>query len=162
MIQINTLQITPEILGLISEIDEFKGAWRAFGTLAPERLSALRRVATIESIGSSTRIEGSRLSDREVEKLLSNLEIKSFETRNAQEVAGYAETMELIFLSWEEITLTENRIKQLHRDLLKHSEKDEYHAANTRHRPTASPLLTIAENRLASYLKKPLHSIRRA
>jgi hypothetical protein len=52
----NVLQITPEILNLIAELDEFKGAWQAFGTLAPERLSALRRVATIESVGSSTRI----------------------------------------------------------------------------------------------------------
>lgn len=72
MIQTDGLKITPEILGLIAELDEFKGAWRALGRLAPERLSALRRVATIESIGSSTRIEGSKLSDREVEKLLSN------------------------------------------------------------------------------------------
>src|SRR6202142_1218872 len=127
MIQPASLQITPEILGLISELDEFKGAWRALGTLAPERLSALRRVATIESIGSSTRIEGSKLSDREVEKLLGNLEIKSFHTRDEQEVAGYAETMELIFQSWGEITLTENHIKQLHRDLLKYSEKDAHH-----------------------------------
>ena len=69
MINIGTLNITIEFLGLIAEIDEFKGAWRALGTLAPERLSALRRVATIESIGSSTRIEGSRLSDSDVEKL---------------------------------------------------------------------------------------------
>jgi len=88
---------------------------------------ALRRVATIESIGSSTRIEGSKLSDREVEKLLSSLEVKSFDTRDAQEVACYAETMELIFQSWTEITLTENHVKQLHRDLLKYSEKDVYH-----------------------------------
>ena len=127
MIQTDSLKITPEILGLIAELDEFKGAWRALGTLAPERLSALRRVATIESIGSSTRIEGSKLSDREVEKLLSNLEVKSFDTRDAQEVAGYAETMELIFQSWKEITLTENHVKQLHRDLLKYSEKDAHH-----------------------------------
>ncbi len=127
MIQLVTLQITPEILALISELDEFKGAWRALGTLAPERLSALRRVATIESIGSSTRIEGSRLSDREVEKLFANLEIKSFDTRDAQEVAGYAETMELVFSSWDAMKLTENHIKQLHRDLLKYSEKDEHH-----------------------------------
>jgi Fic family protein len=127
MIQTESIQITPEILGLISELDEFKGAWRALGTLAPERLSALRRVATIESIGSSTRIEGSKLSDREVEALLSNLEIKSFDTSDAQEVAGYAETMEQVFSSWAEITLTENHIKQLHRDLLKHSQKDEHH-----------------------------------
>ncbi len=68
MILSNAVQITPEILSLIAGVDEFKGAWRALGTLAPDRLSALRRVATIESIGSSTRIEGSRLFDREVER----------------------------------------------------------------------------------------------
>src|SRR5579863_8158276 len=127
MIQADSLKITPEILGLIAELDEFKGAWLALGRLAPERLSALRLVATIESIGSSTRIEGSKLSDREVERLLSNLEVKSFETRDAQEVAGYAETMELVFRSWEEVALTENHVKQLHRDLLKYSEKDAHH-----------------------------------
>src|SRR5580698_2832104 len=124
MILTASLQITPEILNLIAGLDEFKGAWQALGTLARERLSALRRVATIESIGSSTRIEGSKLSDREVERLLFNLEIKSLATRDAQEVAGYAETMELLFQSWGEITLTESHVKQLHRDLLQYSERD--------------------------------------
>ena len=127
MIQTSTLHITSEMLSLVAEIDEFKGAWRALGTLAPERLSALRKVATIESIGSSTRIEGSRLSDREVERLLSNLEIKSFGSRDEQEVAGYAEVMETVFASWAEITVTENHIKQSHRDLLRYSDKDERH-----------------------------------
>lgn len=127
MIDIRTLTISPDVLALIAEIDEFKGAWRALGSLAPERLSALRRVATIESIGSSTRIEGSKLSDRDVEKLLSNLEIKSFDTRDEQEVAGYAEVMELVFNSWADIPLTENHIKQLHRDLLVHGEQDTRH-----------------------------------
>ena len=97
MLNTDTIQITPELLALIAEIEEFKGAWRALGTLAPERLSALRRVATIESIGSSTRIEGSKLSNRDVERLLGNLEIKSFATRDEQEVAGYAEVMNTIF-----------------------------------------------------------------
>ena len=127
MFTTDTLQITSELLSLIAEIDEFKGAWRALGTLAPERLGALRRVATIESIGSSTRIEGSKLSDRDVERLLANLEIRSFSTRDEQEVAGYAGAMETIFQSWQEIPLTENHIKQLHRDLLRHSEKDDWH-----------------------------------
>ena len=127
MINSETINITPEFLGLIAEIDEFKGAWKALGTLAPERLSALRRVATIESIGSSTRIEGSKLSDSEVEKLLSNLSVHSFASRDEQEVAGYAETMEQIFQSWEYIPLTENHVRQLHRDLLRHSDKDERH-----------------------------------
>ena len=129
-INTDTIQITPEILSLVAEIDEFKGAWRALGTLAPERLSALRRVATIESIGSSTRIEGSKLSDRDVEKLLANLEIKSFATRDEQEVAGYAEAMDLIFRAWDEVAITENHIKQLHRDLLVYSEKDAWHRGN--------------------------------
>ena len=95
-----TVVIEPEMLDIIAELDEFKGAWRALSTLAPERLSALRRVATIESIGSSTRIEGSKLSDQDVEKLLSNVETRSFETRDEQEVAGYAGVMETIFASW--------------------------------------------------------------
>lgn len=130
MIQADSVQITPEVLRLIAGIDEFKGAWRALGTLAPDRLSALRRVATIESIGSSTRIEGSKLSDREVERLLSNLQIKSFTTRDEQEVAGYAQVMELVFSSWQDIPLTENHVKQLHRDLLTYSEKDAWHRGN--------------------------------
>ena len=130
MIRADTIQISPEILGLIAKIDEFKGAWRALGTLAPARLLALRRVATIESIGSSTRIEGSKLSDREVERLLSKLQIKTFTTRDEQEVAGYAEVMDLVFALWQDITLTENHIRQLHRDLLVHSEKDAWHRGN--------------------------------
>jgi Fic family protein len=130
MFKTNTLQITPEILNYIAQIDEFKGAWRALGTLAPDRLLALRKVATIESIGSSTRIEGSKLSDRDVEALLSNLEIQSFESRDAQEVAGYSELMDLIFDSWSDIPFTENYIKQLHQVLLRHSEKDVWHRGN--------------------------------
>ena len=127
MLNTDTIQITPELLTLLSEIDEFKGAWRALGSLAPERLNALRRVATIESIGSSTRIEGSKLTDREVEHLLGKLEIKSFASRDEQEVAGYAETMETVFQAWPDIPITENHIKQLHRDLLRYSDKDERH-----------------------------------
>ena len=92
-----SLRITPEILSLIAEIDELKGASRAIGRIAPDRLSGLRRVATIESMGSSTRIEGSRLSDREVEALLANIRIGSFTTRDEQEVTGYAEAMETTF-----------------------------------------------------------------
>ncbi len=124
---LTNLLITPEILRLISNIDEFKGAWQAIGRIAPDRLSALRHVATIESIGSSTRIEGAKLTDREIERLLSNLGVKSFKTRDEQEVAGYAEAMETVFAHWGAIDLTENHIRQLHRDLLKYSTKDERH-----------------------------------
>lgn len=118
------LPISPEMLRLIAEIDEFKGAWRVLRAIAPERLAALRQVATIESVGSSTRIEGARLTDREVEHLLSSLEIHAFRSRDEEEVAGYAEVMETVFTSWESLTLIQNHIKQLHQMLLRHSTKD--------------------------------------
>lgn len=122
-----SLEFTAEILTLVAEIDEFKGAWQAFGRLAPERLSALRRVAAIESIGSSTRIEGATLSDGEVEHLLSTLDIQTLASRDEQEVAGYHAVMETVFSSADAIDLTENHIRQLHRDLLQFTEKDVRH-----------------------------------
>jgi Fic family protein len=127
MLDIGNILITPEILKLIADIDEFKGRWKAIETLAPERLTSLRRIATIESVGSSTRIEGSKLSDAEVEKLLSGMETKSFASRDEQEVAGYADAIDMIFASHDAITLTENHIKQLHGVLLKYSIKDQDH-----------------------------------
>lgn len=134
-INLETLVITQEILASIAKIDEFKGAWKALGQLAPEQLTSLKRVATIESIGSSTRIEGSKLTDKEVEVLLSNLEIRKFETRDEQEVAGYAEVMNIIFQSHDEIGFTENYIQQLHAELLQYSEKDAWHRGNYKKSP---------------------------
>ena len=119
--------VTNEILRLVAEVDEFKGAWHAISRIAPDRLSRLRRVATIESIGSSTRIEGAALTDREVDRLLAHLDVQSFATRDEQEVAGYADTMETVFANWRAIDLTENHVKQLHLELLKYSEKDARH-----------------------------------
>lgn len=100
-------------------------------------LGALQHVATIESIGSSTRIEGSRLSDREVAALLSDLQVKSFSSRDEQEVAGYAQVMDLVFQSWAELTLTENHVKQLHRDLLIHATKDARHRGRYKTMPNS-------------------------
>ncbi len=83
-------------------------------TLSPKRLQQLREVATIESVGSSTRIEGAQLSDAQVETLLSNISSASFETRDEQEVVGYAEAMDLVFQAYDDLHLTENHIRQLH------------------------------------------------
>src|SRR5580704_5256895 len=125
--EIRNITITPEILKLIAEIDEFKGRWKVMESLAPEKLTTLRRIATIESVGSSTRIEGAKLSDREVEKLLSGVKARSFASRDEQEVAGYADAMDMVFESFESITITENHISQLHGVLLKYSSKDQEH-----------------------------------
>lgn len=121
------LLLGQDLVKLVAEIDEFKGRWEALKTLAPDRLHALRKVATIESIASSTRIEGAQLSDAQVETLLSDLAIRPFKTRDEQEVAGYAEAMDLIFQAHQDMRLTENHIRQLHQTLLRHSSKDERH-----------------------------------
>jgi hypothetical protein len=84
-------------------LDEFKGAWRALQSLAPDRLNLLRKVAAVESVGSSTRIEGAKLTDGEVERLLSGIGLKHFRSRDEQEVAGYAEAMNLVFDSYSDI-----------------------------------------------------------
>src|SRR6266849_7034242 len=104
-----------------------RGVGRWMESLAPEKLTSLRRIATIESVGSSTRIEGAKLSDREVEMLLSGVKAKSFASRDEQEVAGYADAMDMVFESFESIAITENHIKQLHGVLLKYSSKDQEH-----------------------------------
>jgi Fic family protein len=131
----NTITISQELLKFISKVEEFNGAWRLIQELSPDQLNQLRRVATFESVGSSTRIEGAKLSDQEVEALLGRIGIKDFRSRDEQEVAGYAFVMEEIFEAYTEMELTENLLFQLHRDLLRYSEKDERHRGNYKSLP---------------------------
>ena len=116
-----------ELTRLLGEIDEFKGLWRKLGEIRAERLASLRQVTTIESAGSSTRIEGAQLSDDDVARVLQGLRVDSFRERDEAEVRGYAELLQTIFDHYADIPLTENHIKQLHKILLEHVEKDERH-----------------------------------
>jgi Fic family protein len=121
------LKINEEMISIISEIDEFKGSWKLLGQMTPEKLKSLKKVATIESVGSSNRIEGNKLSDNQVEELLSRISKQSFANRDEEEVAGYAKLADTIFDDWEVIPLSENYIKQMHKILLEYSSKDEKH-----------------------------------
>jgi len=127
--------MTPRMVRLIAEIDEFKGYWKGMATLSANFLTNLRMLATIESIGSSTRIEGAKLSDLEVSALLKGIERRSFRSRDEQEVAGYAEAFQHVQESYGEIDLTENNIKYLHQVLLKFSEKDTWHLGEYKKHP---------------------------
>ena len=115
------------IMQLIAAIDEYRGKWNVVEKRENRYLKELRRIATIESIGSSTRIEGATMTDEEVKGLLKDIKITKFQTRDEQEVIGYYEVLELIFENFSEIRLSEGYIKQLHQLLLKHSAKDERH-----------------------------------
>lgn len=112
---------------LLGEIDTFKGSWKILIQTKSGYLKELRKIATIESIGSSTRIEGATLTNEEVEKLLKSVKISKLEKREEQEVIGYYEALEIILENYMNIPLTESYIHQLHGLLLKHSHKDQTH-----------------------------------
>jgi len=137
MMEIKNIKITSEMLAQIAELDEFKGAWTGFTLQQPEQLKPLKRVSTLESIGSSNRIEGNKLTDQEVEKLLSRINKKSFKSRDEEEVAGYAELMNTIFENYQVIPLSENHIKQMHRILLQFVKKDERHRGEYKKLPNS-------------------------
>lgn len=128
-------QTNQSILKSISYIDSFKGKWNVLEKQENIYLRELRKIATIESIGSSTRIEGARMTDIEVKELLDNLKITKLQTRDQQEVVGYYDTLELIYENYPEIQLTENYILQLHQQLLKYSDKDQRHRGRYKNLP---------------------------
>ena len=114
-----------EVYAALSEIDAIKYAFRLTDAFLPQTVDRLVQSVVVTSTGASNRIEGNRLSDDEVEALYRNLRIRKFKTRDEQEVAGYLEVLELILDSYADMSLTEGLILQLHRDMLKHSDKDE-------------------------------------
>jgi Fic family protein len=122
-------EISPEMLKLIAEIEEFRGRWGAHSlTLRShslESLGQMRRLATISSIGASTRIAGSSLSDQEVATLLADPERRPLSSKDEQEVAGYADAIHRVLDSWDSLTVSEEHLQQLHAVLLQHSAKDD-------------------------------------
>lgn len=119
-----------QILKLISYIDSFKGKWNIVEQKENVYLKELRKIATIESIGSSTRIEGAQLTNEEIKELLDNIEITKLKTRDQQEVVGYYDVLGIIYESFIDISISKNYIQQLHQRLLKYSTKDDRHRGN--------------------------------
>ena len=116
-----------EIIKKLSEVDLFKGNWDLIETKEKRYLKELRNIATIQSIGSSTRIEGATLTDQEVKQLLKSVKINKLDKREEQEVVGYYEALETILEHYNEIDLSERYLHQLHTILLKYSDKDQRH-----------------------------------
>lgn len=120
-------KVNQQILKLIGFIDSFKGKWNQLEGRESKYLKELKLIATIESIGSSTRIEGSKMSNEEVEDFVNAIKITSFKSRDEQEVFGYYDTLNLILESFQEIDISKNHIHHLHKTLLNKSTKDNRH-----------------------------------
>ena len=116
-----------KLIRTISQIDRFDASWTTIERRESQSLKQLKSIATVRSVGASTRIEGSKMSDEEVNILLQELDITKLEDRDSQEVVGYFEAFDIISESFNEIPITENGLKNLHNILLKYSKKDEWH-----------------------------------
>ena len=125
-----SIDIGWDLLAALSTLDRFDAEWTAIEKREGRSLKQLRSVATVKSTGASTRIEGSKMSDQEVDALLRDLHIERLTDRDAQEVAGYFEVLDLIIESFADISLTEQTIKSLHKRLLAHAPRDAWHAGD--------------------------------
>lgn len=117
----------PHIVALIGEIDGIKGEFKGGLRMSPQAITSLKRSVLVTSAGASTRIEGSKLNDDEVEKVLQGLVASKFAERDYQEVQGYLETLQNVFDSYQTLPLREGVISSLHNELLKYSDKDKLH-----------------------------------
>jgi Fic family protein len=132
-----TLDLNWKLINLMGEIDRFDASWQAIERREGQSLKELKSIATVRSVGASTRIEGSKLSDEEVDVLLKNMDVSKLEERDQQEVVGYFEVLDLIDENYDDIPVSENALKNLHNQLLKYSKKDEWHKGNYKQHTSA-------------------------
>jgi Fic family protein len=119
--------IPSEVLSKIARIDEIKGRWIGGLQINPQALGRLKRSVLVTSTGASTRIEGAKLTDKEIEKLMQGVTTKKFTDRDSQEVQGYYELLHNVFDSWKSIKFSESTVKHFHNQLLKYVGKDQRH-----------------------------------
>jgi len=117
----------PHIVSFLTTIDEIRGVFRVGLRMTPQAITSLRKSVLVTSAGASTRIEGSKLSDDEVKKIMQGLSLSKFADRDSQEVQGYLEVLQNVFDSFQTLPLRESTIQSLHKELLKYSSKDDLH-----------------------------------
>ncbi len=117
----------PHIVALLGEIDGIRGEFKSGLRMSPQAITNLKKSTLITSAGASNRIEGGKLNDEEVEKVMQGLAVSKFADRDSQEVQGYLETLQNVFDSFQTLPLREGVITSLHNQLLKYSIKDDTH-----------------------------------
>ena len=109
--------LTPEIVGYLTTIHEYKGEQRLIAEHHADVLESLVEVAKIQSTESSNKIEGIYTSDECLKKIV--LDKTMPKTRNEREIAGYRDVLNTIHENFPHIPIRDTFILQLHRDLYK-------------------------------------------
>ncbi len=120
-------RIPSEVLSKIARVDEIKGRWVGGLQINPQTLGRLKHSVLVTSTGASTRVEGAKLTDKEVERLMQGVTTKKLADRDSQEVRGYYELLHNVFDSWKSIKFSESTVKHFHNQLLKYVRKDQRH-----------------------------------
>lgn len=136
----------PHIVAVIAAIDEVKGHFRAGLRMTPQAVISLRKSVLVTSAGASTRIEGAKITDEEVEKVMQGLAVSKFADRDSQEVQGYLEVLQNVFDSHETLPLRESMITALHGQLLKYSTKDDIHRGDYKKKENTVGILDAQGN----------------
>ncbi|OPY66762.1 MAG: Adenosine monophosphate-protein transferase SoFic [Syntrophorhabdus sp. PtaU1.Bin050] len=119
------LVIPHSLVTTIRQIGEHKGRQLLFNQQAPEMLENLRRVAVIQSTESSNRLEGITADHKKIRELVEEKTTPA--NRSEAEIAGYRDVLNTIHTNYEHIPFTVNVVLQLHRDLMKYTEKEGGH-----------------------------------
>lgn len=149
------IDLTWELLQAISRVDRFAGEWAGIERREGRSLKHLKSIATVQSVGASTRIEGSRLDDPEVDALLAHLDITKLEDRDRQEVVGYYEALDTIGDAYAEIRIGESELKHLHKLALRYSTKDAWHRGDYKMRPNAVEAVAADGSRTVVFATTP-------
>jgi len=141
----------PHIVAILAAIDEVKGQFRAGLRMTPQAITSLKRSTIVTSAGASTRIEGARLTDQEVERVMEGLAVSKFADRDSQEVQGYLETLQKVFDGFDKLSMREGVITSLHKELLKYSTKDDLHRGSYKKKENTVGVLD-AEGKIAKIM----------
>lgn len=141
-----------EVTRLLEDLARFQGNWGGYKRTQPEQLKRLRRIATVESVAASTRIEGAEVTDAEVASILSGLALEPMRSRDASEVRGYSDLLTLVYDEAAELPVTENYIKQMHGVLLQHSEIEAHHRGEYKRVPN-DVMVSMPDGRRVTMLK---------
>jgi Fic family protein len=117
-------RLNPIALRSIKAIGAFKELWALSRTLDKDFYAGLKKTTIITSAGSSTRIEGARLSDEEIIARLEGLKIRRIKDRDEAEVAGYIDCLGHVFEHFRELPITEHTIRALHQMMCSYLSED--------------------------------------
>ena len=131
------LDLSMQLMSNLSKVDRFDSSWASVERREGATLKQLKSIATVRSVGASTRIEGSKMSDAEVEVLINRIKIGKLEERDEQEVAGYFAALDTIAEHFQDIQIAETHIKNIHKILMQFSEKDEWHRGDYKQLPNS-------------------------